>query len=589
MKYHVQSAKITSPTTDGNWGGCFVEGGLVVLLEIETDGNTLASHIGKSVFDALLLVFRNLKIIDKNSIKVLLSEISGNPFIKNAIIGLINGTSLYLGCFGKGQVVLVRGEDFGSIVSGGYISAGEITVNDRIIFHSDRLAGILGSDSLEKFYKSKSLEDFEEELSTILSSEKNSAGCAVLELQVTGLDSNVNQNHKKILVLPKLYLSKIGKFIILYLQKKTKRQKIFLALSSLLLLFFITNIFLGLIRTKNSRSLKELNEIISIVNSQYEEAGNLIELNPVRARELLASAKLSVTQKLPAFRKNSNEHKMLQDWFKKISESEVTAFKIYKFASVPVFFDVSLIKAGAKGNFMSSFNEKKAILDQSSKTVYFLDTSTKQSSVLIGSDTVKNGRLVTIHGNEVFVLNEEGIFRIDLEKKNSEKIIESDENWGEIAVLNAFGGNLYLLDKKNNTVWKYISTETGYTDRKNYINPGVPADFSNSNLMVIDGSVWVNSGNSLIKFVSGNRAQFSFQGFTDSISQIDSLSTSDSGKNIYLLDKALKRIIVFDKDGLYHSQYQWEDLKNADSIIASEEEGKIYVLINSKIYAIEIK
>ena len=57
MNFQISSAKITSPTTDSNWGGCFVEGNLVVLLEIETDGKILASHLGKSVFDALLLAY----------------------------------------------------------------------------------------------------------------------------------------------------------------------------------------------------------------------------------------------------------------------------------------------------------------------------------------------------------------------------------------------------------------------------------------------------------------------------------------------------------------------------------------------------
>ena len=47
--------------------------------------------------------------------------------------------------------------------------------------------------------------------------------------------------------------------------------------------------------------------------------------------------------------------------------------------------------------------------------------------------------------------------------------------------------------------------------------------------------------------------------------------------------------MVFDKDGLYQSQYQWDELKNAKDFMVTEKEGKIYVLVGHKIHAIEIK
>ena len=325
------------------------------------------------------------------------------------------------------------------------------------------------------------------------------------------------------------------------------------------------------------------------MKSEYDEAQNLIELNPVRARELLATSKLTVSQLLSSTKKNSKEYKILTDWFEKISASEISAFKIYKLTAVPVFFDISLIKPEGKADSISSYQEKKVILDKKNKNIYFLDTSTKQSGLLAGENTVKNAQIAGVHGNSAYFLNDDGIYRIDIEKKTGEKIIEHDASWGEIVELNAFAGNLYLLDRKNNSIWKYVATENGFSERRSYINQGVPASLVNMEHLEIDGSIWLAGSNNIVKYTAGNLDQFSFQGFGDTIFKIDSFSTSDSEKNIYILDKALKRIIVFDKDGLYDSQYQWEDLKNAKTIAATENEGKIYVLIGNKIYAIDLK
>jgi hypothetical protein len=46
---------------------------------------------------------------------------------------------------------------------------------------------------------------------------------------------------------------------------------------------------------------------------------------------------------------------------------------------------------------------------------------------------------------------------------------------------------------------------------------------------------------------------------------------------------------VIDKSGVYQSQYQWDELKNAQDLIASDDEKKIFVLVGGKIYAIEMK
>ena len=216
-----------------------------------------------------------------------------------------------------------------------------------------------------------------------------------------------------------------------------------------------------------------------------------------------------------------------------------------------------------------------------------MDLTTKQSGILAGQDVVKNAATVAIHGTNAYLLNEDGIYRIDIEKKTAGKVLDYDNNWGDIASFQSFAANLYLLDRKNNTIWKYLSTDTGLSDRRSYLQSGIGVNLANMTDMDIDGSIWVTGGAEIIKFTAGGNDQFSFKGLSDSTTNIDSFSTSENEKYIYLLERSLKRILVFDKDGLYYAQYQWEDLKDAQSIVVSEATGKIYVFFDTKIYAID--
>ena len=595
MNYHLLSAKISSPSSEKYWGGCFVEEDLIVLLEIESDGSVFASRLGKSLFDSIIRLKNQESRRDKNTLKTLLKEISKNTFVKTVLIGILSDSDLFLGCHGKGQAVLVRGSQVGTVVSGGFISRGTVGLNDRIIFHSDRLAQILGTEFLEKIYHAPSLEVFEEELAGVLTSNEKAEGISVLEVilakkkffsEINNINTITRYSLKKYFPL---YLLNWLKLLRAYYFKKTFRQKVFLLAVFVLLIFFVIKTFTGFVKSGNSQKLLKLNESLRIVESQFEEAQNIIELNPVRSRELLGMAKLSVSQLLSKAKKNSSEYNNLNIWHEKIALAEVAAFKIYKLTAVPVFFDITLIKPGGQIDAVASYQNSQVILDRQNKTVYYLDVSTKQSSLIAGDSVVKDAAVIAIHGTYAYILNSEGIFKIDIEKKTSGKVIERDENWGEISALQSFAANLYLLDVKNNSIWKYIAADSGFSDRKSYLQSGIGVSLTGKNALAIDGSVWVLGGSDILKFTAGGNDQFSFKGLSDSISNIDSFSTSDTDRYIYLLDRSLKRILVFDKDGLYYSQYQWDELSKARLIIASELTSEIYVYIDNKIYAIDIK
>ena len=558
-----------------------MEGGLLILLEVETDGDVIASHSGKAILDQIINSFQTSFKQNKLNLKDLLDEVASNPFIKNLILGLLEENLLTVGCLGEASAVLVRDQVAGQILAGQNISKGEVKAGDRIIFHSADFGRNWQEGHLSEIYKFANLADFEEILSPKLASNEKFTGNAVLAAEVSVQEEFSAPEDIVYSLKPKYFKLKF----LLSLWQTRKTLMIILAL----ILLLIINITAGIIRMKQVSKTKEISQELATVKQQYEEAGGILDLNPVRARELLSSSKLTLGKLLKNSKRNSRDYNQINDWLKKVSESEVAAYRIYKFTDVPVFFDMTLIKADGEADNVSAYQEKKVILDNSHKTLYFLSTNSKESAVLAGSDNLKNPRGIAVHGSTAYFLNEDGIFAVDLGRKKAGKVIEKSERWGEIADIEAFGGNLYLLDTAKNNIWKYIAAESGFSPIISYLNEGISVNLAESKELAIDGSIWAAGSDNLFKFTAGSLEQFALQGISDSITSIDGISTSDENERVYILDKTLSRIMVFDKDGLYQSQYQWDELKNAKDFMVTEKEGKIYVLVGHKIHAIEIK
>ncbi|MCJ7793148.1 MAG: hypothetical protein MUP45_04190, partial [Candidatus Marinimicrobia bacterium] len=183
---------------------------------------------------------------------------------------------------------------------------------------------------------------------------------------------------------------------------------------------------------------------------------------------------------------------------------------------------------------------------------------------------------------------ERGIWEYDKETKRQKLVIEKDEGWGEILDLGAFGGNLYLLDKKGE-IWKYPAMETGYGVYRLWLEGDKP-NFSDAVAMAIDGSVWVLKENgTILKFTQGGRDSFTLSGLDKPLNNPTALFTDDDQENLYVLDKGNSRVLVINKSGEYHSQYRWQGLGEVTQLMASEEAKKILLLSGNKVYEIEIK
>lgn len=595
MQFKVKNLNLTTSSDAAHWGGIFCENGIFIILETIGSVDNPAPQKGKELMDVLLTKVSSIE--DKNL--QVLEDITGFAkqfeYIKTLILGFLVNDSLYLSSFGPGKVFLVRDSRFGSVLSPCEKSYGKVLPGDRMIFCTAAILDHLDNKKIEELLKSQSLTQSIEDAYAVLVGDTDTMGATALILELEEQKEEVMPKKSiRDLILGKW--QKISEIIASKRQdlweneEESKSKKTLLTVAVILIFLLIASIFLNINHSQTSNKQKLLEQTLDLVTHQYNEAASLIDLNSSRSRTLLSDSKLSLSQILKEFPKNSKEYKEIDEWLTKVMEKEVEAYKIYKFTSVPLFFDINFVKNQGMGSKISLYKKTAVILDTQNKTVYSLSLDTKQANIIAGSEIVKDAQSLAVHGKSAYLLNSDGIIQTDLASKSSRIIIKTDKDWGEIGEIVAFGGNLYLLDKKNNAVWKYIASENGFSARASYLNPDVKIQLTQAQELVIDGSVWILANPSaVVKFTSGQIADFSIKGLADNLSNISTIFTSDEAKRLYVLDKNLKRILVFDKDGNYQEQYQWDELVNANDLVVLEEEKKIFVLIASKIYAIDIK
>ena len=227
-----------------------------------------------------------------------------------------------------------------------------------------------------------------------------------------------------------------------------------------------------------------------------------------------------------------------------------------------------------------------------------MSVSSKNGQIVAGGDAFANAARIAIHGDTLYVLTATGIARTSVsDKKTTADVVKKDNQWGTIASLASFGGNLYLLDTQKGRIWKYVATDKaapaggqGFSELREYLNPDTLPDFSAATSLAIDGSVWVSTGQGkILRFIQGREATFAPQGVEPAFGKHLMVYTDDTAKNVYVLDSANKRVVVLSKDGIYLAQYVWKGNVAATALLVPEKLNKILLLAEGKIYAIELK
>lgn len=219
-------------------------------------------------------------------------------------------------------------------------------------------------------------------------------------------------------------------------------------------------------------------------------------------------------------------------------------------------------------------------------------TSLKQAdasaSKLLGAEIANpNAAYLSQDASSIYAADDSDISSIDSANK-MKTVIKNSGDWTSIGGFGAYLGNFYLLDKKAGQILKFTKASDGF-GKTNYFTDSITT-LSQAAALTIDGSIWILSDDgSLKKFTKGKQDQFKLGKLDKPFSHPTKVITNVDSDNIYILDNGNNRVVVVKKDdGSIVNQYGAAELKNAKDIDFDEKNKKIYVLIDNKIFEIDM-
>lgn len=530
----------------------------------------------KEIFDTLLSVFK-----DAEDLQLLLGVSQEDE----------GGSVFYLLHQGERMVAsLLRDEtktDLCQLGENGELVSGLIEKGDRIILSSQSFQELLG----EKDQLELPLESIEDEVVSKLSEEHFSPMAAVIlekemEVEAENEETKPLEVPSTVKTSPLSLLKRVlgsAKLVFPAFIPRSKRSMLFLGIICLVVAIIGTGFAYK--RQKDQEITLRFNTNLQKAQSMYAQADSLKDLNPKEAVESLGQAQEALNEALKIIPQDSQALKLKTELEGKAGEIS----KSFTVSETPLWLDLELIKKNFSSQSLSLSHGKLLLLDSDQNVLLQVNLANKSPQILGGEEKLGEGKLSSLNGDKAWVFSEDkGLVQVDTGNVQAKMAIKFDDEWGEIAGIYGFAGNIYLLDKGNNQIWKYLPIASGYSEKREYLQKDVKADFSGARKMEIDSSIWIlKSGGEILKFTQGNPDNFPLSGLNEPVNNPQSFYVSDETDNLYLLEN--NRLLVVDKNGAYKTEYRSDIFKDFVDLVVDEKGKRVYFLQGSKILVMDLR
>lgn len=148
----------------------------------------------------------------------------------------------------------------------------------------------------------------------------------------------------------------------------------------------------------------------------------------------------------------------------------------------------------------------------------------------------------------------------------------------------------YILDAKNNQIYRHNPTATGYDKGAPWIQTQREGSaLTDATSIAIDGDIYIlTTSGEIKKFVAGDEEVFSITGLDPTLSNPTELFTYTDVNYLYILEPTNKRVVVLDKTGKLIKQYTAAEWKNPTGMSVDEKNKTVYVLDSNTVYSFSL-
>jgi len=373
-----------------------------------------------------------------------------------------------------------------------------------------------------------------------------------------------------------------------WFQGLNRKNKILLAVAAGAILLLAQNLLATSIRNKKIKEEKAYADLVKpIEQKQNQVAASLLYGNEDNAKKLLSEIK-GLLAELP--RETDEQKKQYEIFEKKLNEQLEKIMHLRKIENPKELAAFSNLNPSADPvNIILAPNRKIYAGDSSNKTVYSLDLANN----LITAITPAAGGVKTLKypvadkkGN-VYYFNGANAVRLDADTGET-ALLPADfgANPADIAAAAGYNDRLYLLDARANQIYRLNKSGNSFAAAKNWIKER--ADFSKAVDMSIDGYVYVLlSDGRLLKYLRGKKQDFALDAVEPALERPDKVFVPKEGEHIYVLEPSKRRLVVFNKNGDFLTQYRSEEFTDLKDFAVDESAKKIYFLNANSVYEVK--
>jgi hypothetical protein len=236
------------------------------------------------------------------------------------------------------------------------------------------------------------------------------------------------------------------------------------------------------------------------------------------------------------------------------------------------------------GSILSLDKDNIAVLDSKNGYIYTLSISKKSLEKTTAAE-IKSASLLGIFKDVVVFINpSQGIFQAKAGKVK--KVADKDSDWGDLADLKLYNGNIYALDRGKDEIYRYTMIEAGYSNKSSYFKSGQAMSLKNATSLAIDSSLYISLKSEIVKFTAGVKDDFATS-FPDPTINIAKVYTNKDIEKVYALDKTKGSLYVLGKNGTYEREIKSSILVKATDFVIFE--NVAYVLADQKIYKVGVE
>lgn len=328
----------------------------------------------------------------------------------------------------------------------------------------------------------------------------------------------------------------------------THRRKLYLSVAVILFILLAASIFFTMSKQAEEERKALFQQIYPAALKEYETAQGIESLNPEGSREAYERAASRLQEGEAKIAKGTEEYKQIEELLAKVRaelsgtpEQEANTLQ----EAIP---DKNTLVALAKAN-----PDVKG-LGQNTTTVYMV------SSDNISSVTKSNG--------------------------NKKELVANDKAWTSPQAVVPYQTNFYVLDQKNG-VLKYVPSGATYT-KSSYFTGSAP-NLTQATGMAIDSSVWiVTKDGKILKYTRGSQETFGLSGLRTPLNSPSKIITDNTMDSVYVMDNGNRRIVQFDKKGVFQKEYAAGVIANAKEFELDQKNNRFLILSGDKIWELPL-